>query len=768
MSVEVTHRVAGLLEELATLEHIPGAVEQIERTILCDLEFQTGKLLLKQGALEAAEQHLRAAARTASGDVQRIEIAQQLLQLAKTLGKKGTTDQVERVLTTAAELAPAVALPLLAQQAQRAGQWDLAIGQYRAAIRLQPDDATRYLNLARTFEQAGQPEQALATYLELLDAAPSHKNVLMVAQRLHDLTPALPTAAANRSVRIALLGNATLDHLNSYLTVECFRAGLRPNIYVGGFDQYTQDLLDPGSSLYAFAPDALICAIHASRLFPQLHAYPFDLSVEQRRAQIEDGLRTVEQLLTTFTQRSSALVLLHNMVAPQHPALGVADLRDEFGQQAMFNTINTRLAELARTAYQNVYIVDEERVQGRIGKRQATDPRLWLTARMGWSGPALASLAKEYMRYLKPYKALTRKCIVVDLDNTLWGGVVGEDGVEGVQIGADAPGNAFTALQQELERLWRRGVLLAISSKNNPEDALAVFERRPEMVLKREHFAAHRINWEPKAANIVAIAQELNIGLDSLVFLDDNPVERAKVRAELPEVLTPELPVDPAQYRQALLELDVFDTLALTNEDRRRNSLYVDQRARQELESSYAQAGSVEDYLAALQIEVEIAAVHAGTLPRVAQLTNKTNQFNLTTRRYSEAQITELLEAGAQVYAVRVLDRFGDNGLTGVAIIRPTDERIWEIDTLLLSCRVMGRGVETALLAFVLDQARQHGQAQVQGMLIPTAKNAPARDCYARHNFQLIASDPDGSERWALATEDTIATPTWLVVRMAA
>jgi hypothetical protein len=369
---------------------------------------------------------------------------------------------------------------------QRQGQPDQALHYWREAIRTSPAESNYYLSLARLYEQTGQPEEALNLYLQLVEQLPSHKNYLVVAQRLAEakLEQALQQAGTRRPIKIALLSNATLDQLQSYLRVACYRAGLQPEFYQGGFDQYTQEMLNPQSGLYRFAPEMLILAVHPSRLFPQLHAYPFSLTLEQRQAQIQSGLQTVQNLLDSFTRHSSALVLLHNMVVPQFPALGVYDWREELGQTAIFGEINHKLAELVRANYQNVYILDEEKVQARIGKGRATDPRLWFNAKMSWGEEALRELSQEYLRYLKPLKALSRKCIVLDLDNTLWGGVIGEDGLAGIQIGADPPGNAFAAFQRELEKLWQRGILLAISSKNNPEDVAVVFEQHNGMELK--------------------------------------------------------------------------------------------------------------------------------------------------------------------------------------------------------------------------------------------------------------------------------------------
>jgi FkbH-like protein len=739
--------------------------------LVAEIQLRAAETALRTGDLDKAEALLTHVSESPAADQLKQNISDQLLSLAKALTRHGPAsdpEHIEHILRSAHALAPASAATPLAQFLQRQGRQAEAIQAWQEAIRLNPQEANNYLALARLYRQQGQAELARNICLDLIAAAPSAKNTLHVAAFLDELSPELPAPQLGQTVRVALLGNATLDHLQSYFKVELYKAGLFPELYQGGFGQYTQDILDPASPLYAFKPDVLVLAVHPSRLFPNLHTYPFNLTIEQRRAELEQGLETVASLLNTFSQRSQAMVLLHNMVVPQRPALGTLDLREELGQTAAFSEINVRLAEMARTRFKNVYIVDEDAVQSRYGKSRATDQRMWLAARLPWADGVLAGLAGEYMRYIRPLKGLSRKCVVLDLDNTLWGGVIGEDGLAGIQLGSEAPGSAFVAFQRELEKLWKRGILLAINSKNNPDDALPVFEKHHDMVLKLSHFATHRINWEQKADNIRSIAKELNIGLDSLVFLDDNPVERARVRAELPQVLVPELPTDPALYRAALLELGVFDALALTEEDKNRNKLYAEQRARQDYEANLGST-NLEEYLAGLEMVVEIAPANSLTLPRIAQLTNKTNQFNLTTRRYSEAQIDEMQARGSLVYSMNVTDRFGDNGLVGVAILTPKTPDTWEIDSFLMSCRVMGRGVETALLASLANAVSTQGATRLEGWFLPTAKNEPVKDFYPRHNFEVAEQHPDGRTLYSFDLEEgTIDTPPWLTVRVAA
>ena len=603
-------------------------------------------------------------------------------------------------------------------------------------------------------------EDSLAGYLELLERDRTVRTALMMAPRLRALGSATE-GHGGQELRIALLGSGTLDQLGDCLTVEGYRRGWRPNVYLAGFEQFAQEMLEPGSGLYRFEPQVLALALHPRQLFPVLYEYPFDLSVTQRGDAIAAGVEALRGLVSAFRRETGAIVLLHNMVEPQHPALGILDWRDPLGQRAIFAEINSRLARLARDEFADVFIVDANAVQARCGTSRATDTRMWLAARLPWSEAMLAELSAEYMRYLNAAFGRARKCLVLDLDGTLWGGVVGEDGVDGLKLGTDPPGNAFVEFQRELLKLWKRGVLLTICSKNDPQLVQAAF-RHPGMVLRESQFSAQRINWKPKPANLREIAVELNIGLDSLVFLDDSPVERAAVRAELPEVLCPDLPADPAYFRQTLLGLGAFDVLAVTEEDLLRNESYAREKTRKEFEAE-RRDGSLEDYLLQLETRAEITTAAVGALPRLAQLTQKTNQFNLTTRRYTAGEIQALGEQGAIVLGMRVSDRFGDSGVVGLAIAVPRSPTTWELDVLLLSCRVIGRGVESALLARVADEVRARGGTRLLGWFVPTERNSPARDCYERHGFRLETAKPDGSVLWGLdLVENGVSSPPWI------
>jgi FkbH-like protein len=425
---------------------------------------------------------------------------------------------------------------------------------------------------------------------------------------------------------------------------------------------------------------------------------------------------------------------------------------------AAIQKINDEIRHIA-TRYTGVYLLDYDAMIARHGRARWYDERKWLTVRMPIAADHLKDLADEWLRFIHPLVGKTCKALVTDLDNTLWGGVIGEDGVEGIRLGVEYPGAAFQAVQRALLDLHQRGILLAVCSKNNIADAMEVLEKHPGMLLRPEHFAAWRINWNDKAVNLREIATELNIGVDSLAFLDDNPVERERIRSDLPEVTVLDLPDDPMEFARVLRRSPVFERLALSEEDRERGRYYAGQRQRLELERS---ASSLEDFFRSLRQEIEISSVTPATLLRVAQLTQKTNQFNLTTRRYSEQQIAELAKNPAwKVYAIRVKDRLGDNGLTGVVITHDAQD-LAEIDTFLLSCRVVGRTVETAILSFLIDQARRRGRTHLQGWFSPTKKNDLAKEFYAQHNFHAVEQNGRG-ELWSLDLDkNEIARPEWI------
>ena len=600
-------------------------------------------------------------------------------------------------------------------------------------------------------EMWGQAQVALA-HLWRTQATPAAASYVVSGyEKLRSHVPLIPC-------RLALLRSFTVEPVVPLLRAAAFVHGIDLEVYVGDFNTYAQDILNPASQLYRFEPHLVILAIQTRDIAPDLWTGYAALSPEEGQAAVTRVVTSYQGWIEAFRSHSQAHLLVHTLESPAFPSQGLFDSQTTSGQVAAIQHVNEALCRLA-SAHRGVYLLDYNALVARYGRLRWHDERKWLTMRMPIAAEHLGHLADEWLRFVHPLTGKVCKALVVDLDNTLWGGVIGEDGMEGIQVDAEYPGAAYQALQRVILDLYHRGIILALCSKNNLADALEALAHHPGMVLRPHHFAALRINWNDKAHNLREIAAELNIGIDALAFVDDNPVERERVRMELPDVTVIELPEDPMEYARALRLSPVFERLVLSEEDRERGRYYAEQRQREAMEQS---ATSLEDFYYALQQEVEIVPVTAATLTRVAQLTQKTNQFNTTTRRYTEQQIAALAASPDWgVYSIRVKDRFGDNGIVGVIIAHDIGD-ISELDTFLLSCRVIGRTVETAILSFLVDRARARSLKQLQGWFLPTKKNAPAKECYAEHQLQLL-QERDGGCLWGLALDEhDITCPAWV------
>ncbi len=579
-----------------------------------------------------------------------------------------------------------------------------------------------------------------------------------IVSRFEKLRAQLPFT----SCRVAILRSFTIEPVIPLLRATAFVGGIDLHVQLGDFDVYTQEILEGGSALYSFEPQVVILAAHTADAAPDLWENFADLSA----AEVDAAVRRVgghfQNLLNLFRTKSKAHLIIHSLQTPAIPSNGVLDAGMEMGQRQAIESINEALAKTARET-NNVYVLDYNALVARHGQTQWDDRRKWLSSRMPIAAPQLIHLARQWMRFIHPITGKVAKAIAVDLDNTLWGGVVGEDGMDGIKLSADHKGGAWRDVQRVLLDLYRRGIILAICSKNNPAEAMEAIAKHPGMLLRPEHFAAVRTNWNDKATNLREIAAELNIGLDAIAFLDDNPVERDWVRRQLPEVTVIELPAEPMGFAAALRDSPVFERLSLSTEDRERGRHYAEQRQRAELQQS---TGTIEDFYRSLHMKVEILPVDAPSLARAAQLTQKTNQFNLTTRRYSEEQMAELMRSPQwNLMTIRVVDRFGDNGIVGLSMMK-TEAGVSEIDTFLLSCRVIGRTVETAFLSVIAETSRRAGATHLTGRFLPSPKNAPAGKFYASHGFTLKALGdplPEAGETWTFDLRNrTIAFPVWI------
>lgn len=413
---------------------------------------------------------------------------------------------------------------------------------------------------------------------------------------------------------------------------------------------------------------------------------------------------------------------------------------NHFKEHPLFSFVtdaNLSLHDLAINA-NNLYLLEINRLLALHGETNARDARNMHAFDIPFSNSFFLALGREFFAYIQALLGQTRKCIVVDLDGVLWGGIVGEVGPLGIAVGPEYPGNVYQNFQRILLELRERGTLLAINSRNNLQDALEVFKENPHMILREEHFAAIKANWNNKAQNLIDIAKELNIGLDHMVFLDDDPVNRELVKLKLPQVLVPDLSVSPEGYASQLLSLNAFTQFKLTEEDRKRGQMYAEEQKRKIILESVE---TIDDYIEQLKIAVVIDCNTTSLIPRLSQMTLKTNQFNITTRRYSEKNIESHMTEGL-VFSGTISDKFGQYGTTILSILRPTDNSQHMIlDSFLMSCRVMGRGIEHAFFNYIARQLTSRGVLTLEASFIPTEKNHPAKDFLPEAGFRKEAEE---------------------------
>jgi FkbH-like protein len=601
----------------------------------------------------------------------------------------------------------------------------------------------------------------LEQLLDQIRKEPTHLNYWNAYKLIQKLDLNVLEKPEEKRIKIALLSSFTIDPLAIYLDIKSRFAKLYPEIYIASFNQYQQEILNENSGLYVFKPDIIILAIKEDALVNENFISEYIKLSDLKQTQ-KELLSSLQALLSTLTAKTDALVLVNNFIVPSFTPLGILDNKKDNGYREFFHKINEKIERLFRKNNQ-VYVVDLDAIAGKHGKKRSINPKMHYRGSFEFSESFLPIIADQYMAYIKALKNITRKCIVLDLDNILWGGIVGEDGTEGIQLGNDSPGNAYKDFQRVLLSYYNRGILLAVNSKNNLEDALKAIREHPHMLLREKHFAALRINWKNKVQNMIELAKEINIGLDSMVFIDDNPREREHMKRALPEVLVVDMPDSPFLYRQTLEDLNDFNVLALTEEDKNRGAMYYAKKRREDLQGSIR---SLHDFLKSLEMRVVIKHADDLALPRIVRMINKTNQFNLTTHRYTDAEIRKMNETKDtfEIYSLKVCDKFGDEGIVGVAIIHKQPEK-WTLDSFLLSCRVIGRKIETAFLARIVSDAKEQGALTIIGEYIPTSKNAPVKDFYSNHGFEKLTKEKNIC-RWKLdLTRKTINVPEWIEIK---
>ena len=545
----------------------------------------------------------------------------------------------------------------------------------------------------------------------------------------------IPHLNRTKPVRLALIGSSTLAHLVPAIRIAALRRGFYVEIFEGHYGSYLQELADPSSELYAFKPHVVLLALDAQHVAAGDHP-----SAEAAM----DRIRSCWDL----AKNQLGAVVIQQTILPVFPTLlGSNEHHMPNSPAAVVEELNHQLRVASREAGVHLLSVDQLAQQHGISKLY--DPGLWHRSKQEIY-PAASPLWGDHVgRLLAALRGLSFKCLVLDLDNTCWGGVIGDDGLEGIELGqGTAIGEAYVAFQKYAARLAGRGIILAVCSKNDEANAKAPFEKHPDMVLRLKDIACFVANWQDKASNLRHIAKTLNIGIDSLAFADDNPFERNLVRQELPMVAVPELPEDPSLYIDAIASAGYFESLTLTSEDRERTQQYQANAERERLKDSVTDMAS---YLHSLEMQMVWLPFEPIGQSRIAQLINKSNQFNLTTRRYTEEDVAALINRPeALTLQLRLLDRFGDNGMIAVIIGKPAADKAIEIDTWLMSCRVLGRQVEEATLNLIVERAKQLGAKQLIGRYLPTAKNGMVKEHYAKLGFSSVAQNEDSSSEWAL------------------
>lgn len=569
-----------------------------------------------------------------------------------------------------------------------------------------------------------------------------------------------PAHLATKPVRLAVLGASTVDHLLPGLRGGALRRGLHLTTYVGDYGQYFQELNDPASALYDFRPTAILLSLDAASLLGAPNAAA---DADARRDTIDAAIERLRSLWRLALDACQGQVI-QQTVLPLAPSLaGSNEHRLPGSQRAMIDALNHRMREAADAEGVDILALDSSISDDGIFAWH--DPMLWHRAKQEISPKAAPGYGDLVARLLAAQQGLSAKCLVLDLDNTLWGGVIGDDGLEGIVLGqGSALGEAYVAFQQYAKELSRRGIILAVCSKNDEANALAPFEKHPDMVLRRQDIACFVANWQDKPSNLKTIAKTLNIGIDSLVFADDNPFERQFVRRELPMVIVPELPEDPALYARCISNSGSFEALRITGDDIARSAQYQGNLQREQLRQSSTDVAS---YLKSLGMRLKWRHFDNIGLQRIVQLINKTNQFNLTTRRYSHSDVAAFMnDPKSMTLQLRLTDAFGDNGIIGIVIGRLADEDSGDMDieTWLMSCRVLGRQVEEATLNLVAAQAGRLGARSIVGHYIPTAKNGMVRDHYGKLGFKLFDNGGDGATRWRLPLDEFTAKETFIEI----
>ncbi len=538
----------------------------------------------------------------------------------------------------------------------------------------------------------------------------------------------------SKEIKLAVLGNCATQFFSKAIEGYAKLSGINLKIFDADYNQIDAQLLDKKSEVYAFNADEVLVWLATDKLYEEF----LDLPLGMRNTFADQIMQKVQHYWSLISDNCSARIIQPNFTEIDDKAFGQYSCKVDSSFAFQLRKLNY-LMQTSMTERKNVYPVDILSVQIQLGQKIFYDASLYYNAKMTISMDALPYVAKAVVDVIKTIEGKIKKCLIMDLDNTLWGGVIGDDGLGGIEIGELGKGHAFWNLQRWIKQLKECGIILAVCSKNNEETAKEPFEKHEEMVLRLPDISVFVANWNDKASNIRLIQETLNIGMDSIVFIDDNPFERNLVKSMIPEIEVPDLPEDPALYLGYLQECNYFDTVSFTGESADRTKQY---QAEYERRQSQMLFDSIDEYLESLEMIGEAKPFEPIRFARIAQLTQRSNQFNLRTIRYTEDEIERIANDDKYItlyYTLR--DKFGDHGLVSVVIMEKRSEDVLFVDTWLMSCRVLKRGMEEFVVNGMIKAAKEAGFKKISSEYIKTAKNGMVKDIYKKMGFTEISDD---------------------------
>lgn len=556
-----------------------------------------------------------------------------------------------------------------------------------------------------------------------------------------------------KEYKIAIVGDCSTQHLATALRGFGYQEGYNLNIFDSDYNQIESQIMDDSSELYAYNPDAVLIYMSTEKLYEKFCETP----LENRASFAELTIQKIAQIWSILNSKTKTNILQFNFAEKDDRIFGNYGSKTPSSFIYQLRKLNVQFMELASQT-KNAFLIDLSNIQNCYGRNLIHDDKLYYIAKMPLSTAILPEVAKQILDVIKSLNGKFKKCAILDLDNTLWGGVIGDDGLNNIQIGELGLGHAFSEFQMWLKELKNRGIILAVCSKNNEDIAKEPFEKHPEMVLRLDDISMFVANWENKASNILNIQKTLNIGMDSIVFIDDNPFERNSVKAMIPDITVPELPEDPALYLSFLKSLNLFETTSYSENDKDRTKQYQAEVGRTTLQSNFE---NFDEYLKSLEMVATVHPFEEFEFPRISQLSQRSNQFNLRTVRYTEAEIEQIAKKEKYLtLSFSLRDKFGDYGLISNVIMEKQDENTVFITNWLMSCRVLKRGMEEFIINHVMETAKKNGFSKVIGEYIPTPKNAMVEKMYAKLGFEDLGNGKfEADVNHFVFNKTNIATP---------